>query len=129
MPPAKKRARTYDPVKTRTAVLAQFGNVREAVGTLTPDQLALPTRLGDWTVRELVAHIGMALTAIHRALDRPAPPRQDAVILDWPFATGANSSAIADFTPGLSVLPAPRAAGGEWAEDLVDLVLVPPVRA
>jgi uncharacterized protein (TIGR03083 family) len=102
MPPAKKRARTYDPVKTRTAVLTQFGNVRKAVGTLTPDQLALPTRLGDWTVRELVAHIGMALTAIHRALDRPAPPKQDAVILDWPFATGANSSAIADFTRALA---------------------------
>lgn len=102
MPPAKKRARTYDPAKTRLAVLAQFGNVREAVATLTPDQLALPTRLGDWTVRELVAHIGMAITAVHRALDHPAPPAQNAVILDWPFATGANSAAIADFTRTLA---------------------------
>ncbi|MGW0833607.1 sterol carrier family protein [Streptomyces prunicolor] len=102
MPPAKKRARTYDPVKTRTAVQAQFGNVRKAVGTLTPDQLALPTRLGDWTVRELVAHIGMAITAVHRALAHPAPPAQNAVILDWPFATAANASAIADFTHTLA---------------------------
>ncbi|MEV0908809.1 maleylpyruvate isomerase family mycothiol-dependent enzyme [Streptomyces hokutonensis] len=102
MPPAKKRARTYDPAKTRTAVLAQFGNVREAVAGLSPEQLALPTRLGEWTVRELVAHIGMAVTAVHRALDRPAPPTQDAVLLDWPFATAASSSAIADFTHKLA---------------------------
>ncbi|MBK3577931.1 maleylpyruvate isomerase family mycothiol-dependent enzyme [Streptomyces sp. MBT65] len=102
MPTAKKRARTYDPARTRTAVLAQFGNVRKAVGTLTPEQLALPTRLGAWTVRELIAHIGMAITAIHRSLDRPPPPAQNAVILDWPFATAANSLAIADFTRTLT---------------------------
>jgi len=46
MPPARKRARTYDSAKVRAAVHAQFGNVREAVRTLTPEQLALPTRLG-----------------------------------------------------------------------------------
>ncbi|MFI7401285.1 sterol carrier family protein [Streptomyces sp. NPDC049541] len=102
MPPAKKRARTYDPVKIRNAVLAQFGNVRAAVRTMTPEQLAGPTRLGEWSVRELVAHIGMAVTAVHRALDKPEPAEQDAVLLDWPFATAANSSAIDDFTRHLA---------------------------
>ncbi|MGI5436331.1 sterol carrier family protein [Streptomyces shenzhenensis] len=95
------RTRTYNPARTRTAVLAQLGAVREAVRTLNPGQLALPTRLGDWTVRELVAHIGMAVTAIGRSLDRPEPARQDTVLLDWPFATAANSAAIAEFTRGL----------------------------
>ncbi|MFF4832246.1 sterol carrier family protein [Streptomyces sp. NPDC001315] len=94
MSPAKKRTRTYDPAKTRTAVLAQFGNVREAVRTLTPEQLVLPTRLGEWTVRELVAHIGMALMAVGRFLDKPEPVKQDATVLDWPFATSANSGGI-----------------------------------
>ncbi|WP_405877484.1 sterol carrier family protein [Streptomyces sp. NBC_00005] len=98
MPPAKKRARTYDPVKIRKAVEAQFGNVREAVRTLTPEQLTLPTRLGEWTVRELVAHIAMAVTAVHRGLDKPEPAKQDAVLLDWAFATFANSAAIDEFT-------------------------------
>ncbi|MFG2121579.1 sterol carrier family protein [Streptomyces sp. NPDC048710] len=102
MPPAKKRARSYDPAKTRAAVLAQLGNVREAVRGLTPEQLALPTRLGDWTVRELVAHIGMAVTAVHRSLDLPAPPKQDVQVVEWPFATAANSAAIADFTRNLA---------------------------
>ncbi|MFJ3668102.1 sterol carrier family protein [Streptomyces sp. NPDC090106] len=97
MPPAKKRARTYDPAKIRTAVLAQFEQVRERARTLTPEQLALPTRLGDWTVRELAAHIGTALTAVGRALDLPEPAKQDAVLLDWPFATSAHSAAIEEF--------------------------------
>ncbi|MFG2359216.1 sterol carrier family protein [Streptomyces sp. NPDC048521] len=101
MSPAKKRARSYDPAKTRAAVLAQFGHVREAVRGLTPEQLALPTRLGEWSVRELVAHIGMALTAVHRALDEPAPAKQDVTVVEWPFATAASSGAIDEFTRGL----------------------------
>lgn len=95
MPPARKRPRAYDPARTRTAVLAQFGNVRAAVRTLTPEQLALPTRLGDWTVRELVAHVGMALTAVDRLLGEPEPARQDGRLLDWPFAIAADADAIA----------------------------------
>ncbi|MGW7427290.1 sterol carrier family protein [Streptomyces sp. NPDC054813] len=102
MPPAKKRPRTYDPGKIRTAVLAQLADVREAVQGLTPEQLALPTRLGEWTVRDLVAHIGMAVTAVQRALDQPEPAKADAVLLDWPFATSGNSAAIADFTRALA---------------------------
>ncbi|MEV7796099.1 sterol carrier family protein [Streptomyces sp. NPDC087512] len=102
MPPARKRARSYDPARTRAAVFAQLGHVRDAVRTLGPEQLAMPTRLGDWTVRDLVAHIGMALTALHRAVDRPAPPRQDVQVVEWPFATAASSAAIADFTRTLA---------------------------
>ena len=102
MPPAKKRARSYDPGRTRAAVLAQFANVREAVRGLTEEQLTLPTRLGRWAVRDLVVHIGMALTAVHRSLALPEPAKADAVLLDWPFATSANAAAIDEFTRNLS---------------------------
>ncbi|MGP4012617.1 sterol carrier family protein [Streptomyces sp. 4N124] len=102
MPPAKKRTRTYDPAKIRTAVLAQLGNVREAVRTLTPEQLAVPTRLGDWTVRDLVAHIGMALGAVVRLLDEPEPARQDGALLDWPSAIGADAADIGAYAHELA---------------------------
>lgn len=102
MPTAKKRTRTYDPARTRSAVLGQLAHVQEAVRGLTPEQLALPTRLGAWTVRELVAHMGMALTAVERSLGLPEPAKQDAALLDWPFATSANSSAIDGFTRRLA---------------------------
>ncbi|MGV9553911.1 maleylpyruvate isomerase N-terminal domain-containing protein, partial [Streptomyces ardesiacus] len=91
MPPARKRPRAYDPARTRAAVLAQFGHVRAAVRTLTPEQLALPTRLGEWTVRELVAHVGRALTAVDLLLDEPEPARQDGRLLDWPSAIATDA--------------------------------------
>jgi uncharacterized protein (TIGR03083 family) len=96
MAPTKKRARTYDPARTRAAVHAQFGNVREAVGTLTEEQLALPTRLGEWTVRDLVAHVGMSLGAVVRLVDEPAPAKQEATPAHWPGAIGADAPVIAD---------------------------------
>ncbi|MFH8802727.1 sterol carrier family protein [Streptomyces sp. NPDC017936] len=102
MSPAKKRARTYDPAKIRTAVLGQLGHVHDAVRGLAPEQLDLPTRLDGWSVRELVAHIGMALTAIGRSLDLPEPAKQDATVLDWPFATSADAAAIDEFTRRLA---------------------------
>ncbi|MFF8015432.1 sterol carrier family protein [Streptomyces sp. NPDC007929] len=95
MPPAKKRTRSYDPVKIRTAVLAQFGNVRAAAAGLTSEQLGLPTRLGDWTVRELVAHVGMSLAAVTRLTGLPEPTEQDGRLLDWPAAIAADAPDIA----------------------------------
>ncbi|KOV93867.1 maleylpyruvate isomerase family mycothiol-dependent enzyme [Streptomyces sp. NRRL B-3648] len=102
MPPAKKRARSYDPAKTRTAVLTQLANVREAVRGLGPEQLDLPTRLGEWTVRDLITHIGMAVTAVHRAVEKPLPPKQTVTVAEWPFSTASNAAAIDDFTRGLT---------------------------
>ncbi|MFR0353549.1 maleylpyruvate isomerase family mycothiol-dependent enzyme [Streptomyces sediminimaris] len=96
MPPARKRARTYDSVKIRAAVTAQFGHLREAVRTLSPEQLAGPTRLGEWTVRDLIAHTGMALGAVSRFIDLPEPARQEVTVLDWPFATAAGATGIDD---------------------------------
>jgi uncharacterized protein (TIGR03083 family) len=87
MPPARKRLRAYDPDITRAAVLAQFGQVRQAVGTLSEEQFALPTRLGDWTVRELAAHIAMVSGLVARYLRLPEPDHQDLALLDWPFST------------------------------------------
>lgn len=96
MPPAKKRPRAYDPAKTRKAVLAQFGNVREAVSTLTPEQLALPTRLGTWTVRDLAAHITMAVESVSRALARPEPAKAELTPLDYASVTARYAEAIAE---------------------------------
>jgi uncharacterized protein (TIGR03083 family) len=102
MPPARKRTRTYDPVKIRAAVLAQFGNVRQGVRTLTEEQLVRPARLGDWSVRELAAHLTMAVETVSRNLDRPEPGAKELALLDWPFATAARAGDIADGTRELA---------------------------
>ncbi|MCZ4610159.1 sterol carrier family protein [Streptomyces sp. Lzd4kr] len=102
MPPAKKRARAYDPVKIRSAVLAQFGHVRQAVRGLTGEQLALPTRLPGWTVRELAAHVTMAVETVSRNLDRDEPAKAELTLLQWPFATAVRAGDIADGTRDLA---------------------------
>ncbi|WP_405985597.1 sterol carrier family protein [Streptomyces sp. NBC_00872] len=115
MPPVKKRTRSYDSAKIRAAVLAQFGNVREAVAGLTAEQLALPTALGGWTVRELAAHLTLAVESVSRTIELSAQPsdqhpaqrpdqqpdRQPAPapapvlpLLDWPFATAGLAEDI-----------------------------------
>ncbi len=98
MPPAKKRPRTYDHLRTRTAVLAQFAHVRDAVAVLTPDQLARPTRLGDWTVRELVAHVAIGLSSVTGsvALAEPPGPKPHVTLLEWPSVTAAHAARIAE---------------------------------
>ncbi|WP_031091118.1 maleylpyruvate isomerase N-terminal domain-containing protein, partial [Streptomyces sp. NRRL WC-3549] len=73
MPPARKRLRAYDVSRTRTAVLAQFGHLREAVRTLTPEQLARPSELGEWAVRDLAAHLTTVLERVSGELERPEP--------------------------------------------------------
>ncbi|MGW7611071.1 sterol carrier family protein [Streptomyces sp. NPDC054766] len=102
MPPVKKRARTYDSAKIRAAVLAQFGNVRDGVRALSEEQSARPARLGDWTVRELAAHITMAVETVSRHLDLPAPGAKELALLDWPFGTAARAGDIADGTRALA---------------------------
>ncbi|MFJ2023784.1 sterol carrier family protein [Streptomyces sp. NPDC087897] len=98
MPPAKKRPRAYDYLRTRTAVLAQFGHVRDAVAVLTPEQLAAPTRLGDWTVRELAAHVAMGMSSVARSLALPEPPgaKPGLVLVEWPAATAAYAAPISE---------------------------------
>lgn len=98
MPPAKKRTRSYDSAKTRAAVLAQFRNVREAVAGLTAEQLDGPTRLGEWTVRELAAHMTMAVGSLARKLGEPEPARQELALLDWPAVTATQAATIDEDT-------------------------------
>ncbi|MEU5438183.1 sterol carrier family protein [Streptomyces sp. NPDC020719] len=104
MPPAKKRTRSYDPAKTRAAVLAQFAHVRDAVRALTPDQLDRPTRLGDRTVRDLAAHLALTLDTVVRALDEAEPAARELALLDWPFADRAGPGEYAAERPDLDAL-------------------------
>ncbi|MGW1077372.1 sterol carrier family protein [Streptomyces sp. NPDC002537] len=85
----RKRPRSYDQAKTAAAVAAQLKNVRTVVEGLHDGQFGLPTRLGTWTVRELVAHIGLGVGVVNRNLEQPAPPAREITAAEWPAATAA----------------------------------------
>ncbi|MCL6302108.1 sterol carrier family protein [Streptomyces kronopolitis] len=125
MPPAarKPRPRRYDPQKTRAAVTAQLAHVQEAVRALAPGQLALPTRLGDWTVRELVAHLSLTLGSLARALEHPVPARAEATLLEWPSAAAGLASGIDERTRALAAAHDPAALLERTAAEFAEAVL------
>ncbi|MDT3396131.1 sterol carrier family protein [Streptomyces sp. B1866] len=107
MPP-RPRTRAYAPDATRAAVRAQLGHVRAAVAALDPADLAAPTRLGGWTVRELVAHLGMVARSVVSGLEQPAPPRQEASLADYVTGTAPLAAAIDEGTHALAAEGDPR---------------------
>ncbi|WKU45611.1 sterol carrier family protein [Streptomyces sp. VNUA116] len=86
MPPAqrKPRPRSYDPAKLRAAVTAQLTHVRDVAASLDEAQLALPTRCGGRTVRDLLAHIALDAGLVARLIGEPAPPAREITAVEWP---------------------------------------------
>ncbi|MFD9236392.1 maleylpyruvate isomerase family mycothiol-dependent enzyme [[Kitasatospora] papulosa] len=125
MPPAKKRPRAYDLSRTRTAVLAQFAHVRAAVRALTPGQLSGPSGLGEWTVRDLAAHVTTVLERISGELERPEPSggTPQLTLLEWPASTAGQAEGIADDARSLAAArPRLDALYEETAERFARLV-------
>lgn len=96
MPPSRKRPRAYDHDKIRAAVLAQFAAVRKVAGELTADQLARPTRLPAWNVRELLTHIATATDSVSHFLDAPEPPKEELALTGWAATSAPYAEALAD---------------------------------
>ncbi|MEU9299192.1 sterol carrier family protein [Streptomyces sp. NPDC048269] len=96
MPPGKKKPRTYDPAKIRAAVTAQFGHVADAVRELTPEQLARPSGLGDWSVADLAAHIAWIADSLAGGLARPPAVVAEITAVEWPFATASLAGKISE---------------------------------
>ncbi|WP_327678931.1 maleylpyruvate isomerase family mycothiol-dependent enzyme [Kitasatospora sp. NBC_00458] len=89
--PAKSR--TYQHPKVSAALVEQTTALREAVRELCtrPDAaelLARPTRLGDWTVRELVAHLAVQVGWVPAHLGDPLEGRAPLDLLQWVARVG-----------------------------------------
>ncbi|WP_432096431.1 sterol carrier family protein [Streptomyces sp. bgisy100] len=113
MPPRTRRprTRTYDSAKVRAAVTAQLRQVRDAAAGLTDEQLARPTRLGDWTVRHLLVHLARAVDGVGTLLDLPAPPDREVTLTDWPFVTAGFAGHVDRSTRA--------AAPADWPAELL----------
>ncbi|MGY1437003.1 sterol carrier family protein [Streptomyces reniochalinae] len=69
--PSGRDRRTYDPNRTRRALIQQVEAVTDAAHRLTPAQLVLPSGLPGWDVHHLLVHIAQQIDAIPRQLGRP----------------------------------------------------------
>jgi uncharacterized protein (TIGR03083 family) len=114
------RSRAYDFDRTCAAVTAQFQHVREAAERLDAERLAAPTRLGGWTVRELLAHICLGMRAVNRGLEQPAPDGPRPTLADWAAGAADRAAVIDEGTRALAASAAPtellERAGAQFTE-------------
>ncbi len=136
MPPRSRRTRSYDPARTRAALLAQADAVRDAVAGLDAAAHDRPTRLGDWTVRELVVHLALEVEALPRALAEE-PPRGPADLTPprWALSTadqagrpaaGARAAAAGTPDPPARLAAAVEALRADLAAPLPDRLVRTP---
>ncbi|WP_407989113.1 sterol carrier family protein [Kitasatospora sp. CMC57] len=93
------RARSYDPAKVRAALAGQTEALRGVVHELCarPDAASLlerPTRLGDWNLRQLIAHLGFCLDWLPRHLEQPVPDGAPLSLVQWVGVTRTAAAAI-----------------------------------
>ncbi len=93
------RTRSYDPAKVRSALAGQTEALRGVVRELCarPDAAELfdrPTRLGDWNVRLLIAHLGFCLDWLPRHLEQPVPDGAPLSLVQWVSVTRTAAAAI-----------------------------------
>ncbi|WP_405830893.1 MULTISPECIES: sterol carrier family protein [unclassified Streptomyces] len=90
------KTRRYDAAKIKAAVTAQFGHVAGAVAGLTPEQLARPSGLGDWSVADLAGHIAWIADSLAGGLARPPAAVAELSAVEWPFATASLAGKISE---------------------------------
>ncbi|MEV7592462.1 sterol carrier family protein [Streptomyces sp. NPDC089922] len=125
------KTRRYDHARIQTAVTAQFGHVARAVAGLTPDQLARPSGLGEWSVAELAAHVAWIADSLAVGLARPPAAVPELTAVEWPFATASLAGKISEAArETLTGAPLPElydraaaAMAGALAENRGDRVL------
>lgn len=82
----------YDDV--RAAAQAQWLQLDAAVAVLPAEAFARPTRLGTWTVGELVAHLTGGVARVPALLDAAAPARAEVDLAGWPGRTRAVAASV-----------------------------------
>lgn len=88
MPSTARKARTYDPARTRAALTAQVAHALEAARGLTEAQLAAPAGLPGWDVHALVVHIARQVEAVAGVVAAPAPAKADLDLTTWARIAG-----------------------------------------
>ncbi|MFB7383368.1 sterol carrier family protein [Kitasatospora purpeofusca] len=132
--PAKSR--TYQPAKVRAALAGQIDALSDAVQLLCarPDAgelLDRPTRLGEWRVRELIAHLAVQIDWVPAHIEDPAQGLPPLDLLQWVARVGTVAPLLdeqararaADAASGFGGGPAEVAAAFREAAARLALVL------
>lgn len=78
----------------------QLQHFEDAVATLASHDFDRPTRLGDWHVGQLVAHV--ASSGIGMLLQQPSAPTAHIDVIDWALATPSVATSVDERARALS---------------------------
>ncbi|HVF06598.1 MAG TPA: sterol carrier family protein [Frankiaceae bacterium] len=113
-------ARLPNAADARAGAVSQFARVGDAVAALPDDAFTRPTRLGEWTVAELVAHLASNVDAITRALAKDPPARAEVDLLGYLLAMRGVAPAVASRATDLAAGAAPDALRARYAAALAE---------
>ncbi|GAA2739499.1 maleylpyruvate isomerase N-terminal domain-containing protein [Kitasatospora cinereorecta] len=113
-----------EPPVVRAALAAQALALRDAVRALDEAELALPTRLGDWRVRELAAHLAIQVGWVPLHVDDPAPDGPLLGLTAWVAAVRSAADLLDEAARrhAAEVFAGPPAAVAAAFDEAVDLL-------
>jgi uncharacterized protein (TIGR03083 family) len=95
--------------------LAQFEVLRAAISGLPDETFARPTRLGEWTVAELVAHLVSNVDAVTRAMSNRPPAKAEVDLLGYLSAMRGVAPAVAQRAVDLAADATPQRLRARFA--------------
>ncbi len=84
--------RAYDGI--RAALLGQYAALAAWIADLPDSAFVASTRLGEWRVAELVAHLAATIEAVRRYLGQPAPARANLALADYYRGAAAMAAGV-----------------------------------
>jgi uncharacterized protein (TIGR03083 family) len=90
----------FDLTTVSLGVAAQLGHFADAVDALDAEDFDRSTRLGDWRVAQLVAHLGGS--NLGGLLTAPSAPSAEVDILDWALACAPAAADVNERAQGFS---------------------------
>ncbi|WTW96405.1 maleylpyruvate isomerase family mycothiol-dependent enzyme [Streptomycetaceae bacterium NBC_01309] len=105
--------RPVDPVRVRTALVAEWRALADVTDALEPARLKEPSGLTGWTVADLVGHIAAGIEAVPRWLGQPEPTGPPITVEQWAGGTAAAAEAISELAQEM-------AEAGKTPRDYVD---------
>jgi uncharacterized protein (TIGR03083 family) len=118
MPP-----RSYDPAKTRAALVAQVGHVLDVARALGADALAGPSGLPGWDVHHLLVHIARQIEVVPRLVGEEVRGRADLDLPTWARSTASIADRLDEDTRSAAAGTERAAARLEEAAERLAAVL------
>jgi uncharacterized protein (TIGR03083 family) len=100
-------------------VTGQLRHLDDTIATLEPEDFRRPTRLGDWQVAQLIAHLGGS--SMGTLLTEPSALTPECDVIDWALACAPAAADVNERAQGLAEESRPAEMRAMFREMRVDV--------